>query len=73
MATRKIEQIVIFHIPTTVYLQGSQVEVQNVSIFDKDEKEVFIKTFKRFLDDCFLIWKKYKEDLQKLQVSQQPP
>ena len=31
-------------------------------IFGEEEKEEFIKAFKRFLDDCFLIGKKSEED-----------
>ena len=31
-------------------------------IFGEEEKEEFIKAFKRFLDDYFLIWKKSEED-----------
>ena len=31
--------------------------------FGKNEVEDFIKIFKRFLDDCFLLWKRSVEDL----------
>ena len=33
-------------------------------IFGEEEKEEFIKAFRRFLDGCFLIWKKSEEDLR---------
>ena len=35
--------------------------------FGKIEAEEFIKIFKRFLDDCFLFWKRSIEDLHKFQ------
>ena len=33
--------------------------------FGKNEPEKFIKTFKRFLDDCFVFWKRSIEELHK--------
>ena len=33
--------------------------------FGKNEVEDFIKIFKTFLDDCFLLWKRSVEDLHK--------
>ena len=34
--------------------------------FGNEGKDDFIKLFKRFLDDCFIIWKRSEEDLMKL-------
>ena len=33
--------------------------------FGNEDKDDFIKLFKRFLDDCFIIWKRSEEDLMK--------
>lgn len=35
-------------------------------LYGTEERDKFIKTFKRFLDDCFLIWERNEDDLKKL-------
>ena len=37
----------------------------NEDTFGNEDKDDFIKLFKRFLDDCFIIWKRSEEDLMK--------
>ena len=34
--------------------------------YGQDEKENFVKLFKRFLDDCFLPWQKTEAELEEL-------
>ena len=47
------------------YLE-KQLYARFLDIYGPSETEEFINTFKRFLDDCFLLWNKSKEALEEL-------
>ena len=49
---------------TVGYLKGKLYE-QRASDFRPTFREEFENTWKRFLDDCFILWSKSKYDLQK--------
>ena len=56
--------------PTYATLTMGFIETQLYERFKEkygqDEKENFMKLFKRFLDDCFLPWEKTEAELEEL-------
>ena len=45
-----------------------QLYVKYEKIIGTEERDKLIQFFKRFLDDCFIIWKKSEEDLLKFRI-----
>ena len=63
-----------YAILTLAYLEEKLYEIIGKK-YDKDIKEEFIKSWKRYLDDCFIFWKSLWGDINELhnQLQNQHP